>query len=106
MPLDPTRVVRGGEVWRAPRIARNLDQAQGWLRELANIYREMRRGQLASTCGTRLAYVASVGARLARDVEELKAVSAIQEQLTRLGAAPAPPFDIATPSGEGEVLPP
>jgi hypothetical protein len=27
VPLDPTRVVRGVEVWRPPRIARNLDRA-------------------------------------------------------------------------------
>jgi hypothetical protein len=88
VPLDPTRVVRGVEVWRPPRIARNLDRASGWLTELAALYRQARRGQLPTTQATRLAYIASCGAKFARDVEELKAVSAIQEQLTRIGAAP------------------
>jgi hypothetical protein len=106
VPLDPTPAIRGVEVWRPPRIARNLDRASGWLTELAALYRQVRRGQLNETSACRLAYIASQAARLAKDLEELKAAQAIQEQLTRIGAAPAPPFDIATPSGAGEVLPP
>jgi hypothetical protein len=103
VPLGPTPVVRGVEVWRPPRIARNLNQAQGWLKELGNIYREMRRGQLASTCGTRLAYVASVGARLAKDLEDLKEAEAIRAQLERLGHAP-PVNEVSTPDDRHEVV--
>ena len=106
VPLDPTRVVRGVEVWRPPRIVRHLDRASGWLAEMARLYRECRRGQLSETSACRLAFIASQAARLAQSLEELKAAAAIQEQLTRIGAAPAPPFDMATPSEGGEVLPP
>src|SRR5205823_4121288 len=73
---------------RAVRVSRYLDQTVGWLKELSTIYREARRGELAESSACRLTYIASVGARMAKDVQELKEVEAIRAQLERLGAAP------------------
>jgi hypothetical protein len=74
--------------------------------ELSDIYRQARRGRLPSYVATRLAFIVSTAAKLARDLAEMKEVEAIRAQLERIGATPAPPFDIPAPSGEGEVLPP
>lgn len=79
---------------KPPRVARHLDQAQGWLTEMAALYREARRGLLPESSACRLAYIASQGARLAKDLEELKAAETIRAQLERLGQAA--PVDVVT----------
>lgn len=91
MPLLP-RVHTMGV--KPPRVARHLDQAQGWLTEMAALYREARRGLLPESSACRLAYIASQGARLAKDLEELKAAETIRAQLERLGQAA--PVDVVT----------
>jgi hypothetical protein len=83
----PTPVSGGGEWLKAPRIARNLDQAEGWLKELGTLYREARRGVLPPAAATRLTYIASVGARMAKDVAELREVESIRKQLEAIGRA-------------------
>jgi hypothetical protein len=42
-----------------------------WHRQIGKIYREMRRGQIDPGVGTRLTYVANVGATLAKFIEEM-----------------------------------
>src|SRR5579862_4704161 len=74
-----------GVLMKAPRISRDLGSAEGWLREMAGLYRQARRGQLSETSACRLAYLCSVAARLAKDVEELRQAEAIRAQLERLG---------------------
>jgi len=64
-----------------PRISRDLDKASGWLTELASIYRSARRGQLATDDASRLAYLCSQAGRLAKDVQELKELAQIRDDL-------------------------
>jgi hypothetical protein len=76
--LSPTN----GQLMPAlPRISRDLDKASGWLTELASIYRSARRGQLATDDASRLAYLCSQAGRLAKDVQELKELAQIRDDL-------------------------
>jgi len=69
---------------RLTRVCRDLNSAQGWLRELSSIYRNAKRGLLDSAEASRLAYICSVASKLARDLEELKHVETLQAQLREL----------------------
>ncbi len=71
-------------VVKLARVCRDLNSAAGWLKELSSIYRSARRGQLDSSEASRLAYIASVASKLARDLEELRHVETLQRQLAEL----------------------
>ena len=49
-----------------------LDTVADWKREVANLYRGMRRKQIDVRDGTAMAYVATVGANLAKIEEEIR----------------------------------
>ena len=66
-----------------PRVGR-LDSVQAWRKEVGRIYRGMRRGEIPTQVGTRLAFVAEVGSRLSRVEEELKVAQEMSEKLSRL----------------------
>jgi hypothetical protein len=73
-------------VVRLPYVGR-LETVNDWRKQIAKIYREMRRGELPHEQGTRLTYVADIGARLAKVQEELKELQKLREQLARLEAS-------------------
>jgi hypothetical protein len=74
-------------VLRPPRVAR-LNTVAAWAREVGLLYRSMRRGEMPSEIGSRLAYVARVGAELTRIEEQLREAVAIEAQLRRMDGAP------------------
>jgi hypothetical protein len=77
------------EVIVRPRIGR-LDSVRGWRREVGKIYKAMRCGAIPATEGTKLAFVADIGARLTRVEEQLRKFDDMARQLERLeGRAPA-----------------
>lgn len=89
-----------------------LATVNDWTRQIGKIYREMRKGELAHEDGTRLTYVANIGAQLAKVAQELKELQQLREQLARIEAgAPAyrgmvdqlPTLDVAPANGEGTV---
>jgi hypothetical protein len=91
------------EVISPPRVARNLQEPASWLRELSQIYRDARQGRLGSQAACRLAYIASVSAKLAKDLAELKQYAAIHEQLQRIETTP--PIPVVAVPAEHEVSP-
>jgi hypothetical protein len=72
-----------------PRVPR-LDCVQGWSTELADLYRAARRGQLDPGDAARLAFIANAGAKLARDLEELRALDRLREAVEQAQANGAP----------------
>jgi hypothetical protein len=71
------------QVVRPPYVGR-LTKLEDWRREIGRIYREMRRGELATENGTRLTYVANIGAQLAKFAEEMRELEALRQQLARI----------------------
>jgi hypothetical protein len=96
-------------VLRPPRVAR-LDTVAAWRREVALLYRSMRKGELPSEVGSRLAFVAKIGAQLTQIEQELRQAVVIAGELRRLNAesvpqltAPRVPLDATALSGPDEV---
>lgn len=77
----------GGEHLRPPRVAYKLTTPKAWLKELSNIYRATRRGQLTVEELSRLAYACNVGAKLSEDIETGERLEAIRKELQRLESA-------------------
>ena len=61
-----------------------LDTVNQWRREIARVYREMRFSTIRTEVGTRLVYVAEIGARLAKMQEELESIEALRRQLEQV----------------------
>lgn len=72
-----------GELVRPVYVGR-LDTVNDWRRQLGKIYREMRKGELAPEDGTKLAFVANLGAQLAKVEQELKDIRTLQERLAAI----------------------
>lgn len=70
----------GGDLVRPVKVGR-LETVNDWRRQIAKVYREMRRGELPHEQGTRLTYVAQIGAQLAKVEEELRAAREVQRRL-------------------------
>jgi hypothetical protein len=68
-----------------PRVGQ-LRDVEGWLSELSSLYRACRRGTLDPSDGTKLAFIASVASRLAKELQELRVQSRISQQLAELQA--------------------
>ena len=83
-----------GEVISAPRIPKRLDTVAEWQREIARVYRAMRKGRMPKEDGTKLVWVADIGAKLAKYQEELKELQTLRQQLEALrpGQLPALPM--------------
>jgi hypothetical protein len=64
-----------------------LDTIDQWRVEISKVYREMRLGKIRSDEGTKLTYVANVGAQLAKIAQELKELEALRQQLAALQSA-------------------
>jgi hypothetical protein len=71
-----------GRTGKGPRIG-HLDSLTGILKEMGNVYREMRCGQTEITDGSRLIY----SLRCMRDVIETIAIERIEERLQQLEGA-------------------
>ncbi len=80
----PATPVVVGEVVPRPVYVGKLESVSDWRRQLGKIYREMRRGELRPEDGTKLAFVANLGAQLSRLEEELKEARALREEIERL----------------------
>lgn len=57
-----------------------------WHKQVAKVYRAMRKGYLPKEDGTRLTYVANIGAQLAKYKDEMREIERIREQLEALKA--------------------
>jgi hypothetical protein len=93
---------------RPPRIVRDLNSAEGWLKELSSIYRSARRGTLATDEASRLAYIAGVASKLARDLAELRETEKLRQQLEALQAQQPNTFAAidyqSAPAGSGAAI--
>ena len=111
----PTPTPVTGELVKVVHVGR-LETVTDWRRQIGKIYREMRKGELAPEDGTKLAFVANLGAQLAKVVEELelhrKWVAAMDAHNARVAAgAPAdhgtvdlfPALDVVQGNGNGGV---
>ena len=61
-----------------------LETVDQWRKEIGKVYREMRFQTIRTEVGTRLVYVAEIGARLAKMKEELNELEALRAQLAQL----------------------
>lgn len=77
-----------GALVRRRRRTRELDTLSGCQVEISDIYRQARKGKLPTHVATRLAFIASTAAKLARDLQELHEVESIRHQLEALGRSP------------------
>jgi hypothetical protein len=75
-----------GQIVPRVRLGR-LDSVAAWRREIARVYKQMRRREIPSEDGTRLTYVARIGAQLTQIEEELRATQALIEARER-GSTP------------------
>jgi hypothetical protein len=73
------------EVIPIPRVGR-LRTVADWHKQVAKVYRAMRKGYLPKEDGTRLTYVANIGAQLAKYKDEMREIEKIREQLEALKA--------------------
>jgi hypothetical protein len=73
----PAVLIRSMDVGR-------LRTLQDWRVQIARIYRRMARGELPEYLGTKLAYVANLGAILAKANDELRELTKLREQLAAL----------------------
>jgi hypothetical protein len=97
----PTVLIRSMDVGR-------LRTLQDWRVQIARIYRRMARGELPEYLGTKLAYVANLGAILAKANDELNELTKLREQLAKLqGTQPAGLISRADLTGaiNGELIP-
>jgi hypothetical protein len=76
-----------GSLLRRIRVG-ELETVDQWRREIGKIYREMRFQKIPTEQGTRLVYVAEIGARLAKMAQELKELESLRQQLAALQGAP------------------
>lgn len=72
-----------GEMLKRIRVGQ-LETVDQWRREIGKVYREMRFQTIRTEIGTRLVYVAEIGARLAKMKEELNELEALRTQLAQL----------------------
>ncbi len=95
---------------------RMLRTARDCLLELGRVYRDMRSGRVANENGSRLAYVLSRAAEVARQIEELEQLRGLRDQLHALQSQasngaysvlppPAHNGHDVTAALEGELLP-
>jgi hypothetical protein len=91
--VDPSTVIPRVRVGR-------LDTVDEWRREISTVYREMRLGKIRSDEGTRLTYVANVGAQLAKIAQEIKELETLRQQLAQLQGGP-----VTYPVNGAEYLP-
>jgi len=95
----PPPVIRG-EVISRPKVGR-LKTLAHWRKEMSRVYRQMRRYEIEPEIGTKLAYVATQGAKMCKDEEELQELRAIHAQVSAINsgrplpALPAPNDDEA-----------
>jgi len=79
------------DAMRLRRVGR-LRTVADWHKQVAKVYRAMRRGYLPKEDATRLTYVANIGAQLAKHVQDTKEIERIREQLEALkGGTPLLP---------------
>lgn len=76
---SPATPIAGEIVEPVPRVGR-LHTVADWHRQVAKVYRAMRKGRMPKEDGTKLTYVANIGAQLAKYIEELQQF----EQRTRV----------------------
>jgi hypothetical protein len=81
----PTPTPVTGEVVKPVYVGR-LETVSDWRRQIGKIYREMRKGELAAEDGTKLAFVANLGAQQAKVAQELQELQQLREQLARVQA--------------------
>jgi|GEM_PF-3289707 len=91
-----------GVVIPKPKVGR-LRTVADWHRQVAKVYRAMRKGFLPKEDGTKLTYVANVGAQLAKYQEEIKELELLRRQLeaARDGQALIPVIEHDDPVEEG-----
>ena len=65
-------------------IGGKLETVDEWRRQINSIYRDMRMGRIPPDFGTKLTYVANVGAQLAKIAQELKELTGLRDQLAQL----------------------
>ena len=73
----------------AVRVGKLLTLAD-WHKELGRVYRAVRRGEIPSEVGTRLAYMAQTGAKMAEAIQELQELSSLRARLEELEVDAAP----------------
>jgi hypothetical protein len=99
IPLSPP--TPSGDLMPHMRIGR-LETVAQWRRQVGKIYRDMRKGRIPKEDGTRLTYVANIGAQLAKYEQELAQVDELARQLEEIKSGrfllPAP-IEI-TPAGD------
>jgi hypothetical protein len=78
-------VTRDGELVKPVYVGR-LQTVNDWRIQIAKIFREMRKGDLPHDHGTKLTYVAQIGAQLAKVEEELRENQRLRERLERYQA--------------------
>lgn len=83
------------------RVGRLLTVAD-WLREFGRVYRAVRRGQISTQDGSRLAYMATSGKEMAKAVQELRELEALRQQLQALRGESSHALPML-PSGENIV---
>lgn len=72
-----------GQLVGPARVGR-LDTVAGWRREIGRVYRAMKRGDIAPSDGTKLAFVADLGARLCKVEQELAELTQLRQHIARL----------------------
>ena len=82
---DSTQPTPEGTLIPPMRVGR-LRTVYDWHRQVAKIYRAMRKGYLPKEDATKLTWVAKIGAELARYMQELKEIEDIRQQLKVLQA--------------------
>jgi hypothetical protein len=106
---DPKAAPTAGQVVKPVHVGR-LETVTDWRRQVGKIYREMRRGELPHEHGTRLVYVAQIGASLVKIEQELSELQRLREQLARLqgddAAAPHRPIAGLLEEGRPALKPP
>jgi hypothetical protein len=101
-----------------PRV-RRIRGAKDVADELVTLYRAMRKGELETTAGTRMAYVLHLAGRVLAELNTAQEVARLRAELERLGAQPgvdalpdlsglpdpAPEDPLAAPLSEGQPGP-
>jgi hypothetical protein len=88
----------GGELMPVIHVGR-LKTSADWARELSRLYRQMRKGQIPLSAGSRLAFVGRIAATQTRLVEELQHYREALTEWRRVHSdgAPAPLPEICDP---------
>jgi long-subunit acyl-CoA synthetase (AMP-forming) len=63
---------------------RKIETLQDWHTQIARIYRRMVTGQIPDHIGTKLVYVITGGANIAKALDEQKAIEDLRKQLAQL----------------------